>query len=130
MSRASGDAESLGPGKSGDSGAKFDCICARLLNVSADAGANLDHRLMHFRLHLLTQEHAALVHHLGYMRTELARDRIDDLKLFFDSKREVRHRESRIFELRISEFRNDTADRNPPTKLVGFRRDRPTQQQS
>ena len=80
----------------GDGAPELDDVGARLLNIRADAGADFDHRLMHLRLDLLAEDHPPLVDHLGDVRAQLARLRVDDLKLFFDSEREVRHRKLRF----------------------------------
>src|SRR6185436_11550094 len=77
--------------ETGDRAPELDEIGARFLNIRADAGADFDHRLMHLRLYLLAENHPALVHHLGDVRAQFPRLGVDDLKLFFDSKSEVRH---------------------------------------
>ena len=58
--------------------------CARLLDVAADAGADLDDRLVHLGLDALVQEDLALVEELLDVRAQLARLRIDDLELLLD----------------------------------------------
>src|SRR5216683_61738 len=61
----------------------------RLLNVLAHAGAYLNHRLDHLGLNLLAENHLAFVKKLRYVRAQLARLRIDDLKLLFDAECEL-----------------------------------------
>src|SRR6185503_8111640 len=98
--------------QTGDRAPELDDIQARFLNVRANTGADFDHRLMHLRLYLLAENHAALVHHLGDVRAQLARLGVDDLKLFFDSKSEVRHFNSRIANrgLQIDGLRSDLSN--------------------
>src|SRR5262245_50003580 len=70
----------------------------RLLDILANAGADLDLRLDHFRLDLFAQEHAALVENLRHVRPQLARLRIDDLKFLFDAEcKLIEHGFGRVF---------------------------------
>ena len=70
----------------GDDGAQPRDVGARLLNVAADAGADLDLRLDHLGLDLLAEQHLALFEHLRDVRAQLARLRVDDLKLLLDAE--------------------------------------------
>ena len=66
-------------------------LVSRLLNVLADAGADLDHRLVHLRLDALGQQRLALLHDLGVdVRAQVARLGIDGLVFLFDSDAEAR----------------------------------------
>src|ERR1051325_11821084 len=57
--------------------------------VFADSGAHFDHRLDHFGLDLLTEQHLAFFQDFRDMRTQLAATRINNLKLFFNTKCEL-----------------------------------------
>ena len=60
-------------------------IGRRFLDVRADAGADLDHRLVHLGLHLLLHPPLALVDDLGGdVRAQVERDGIDRLVFLFD----------------------------------------------
>src|SRR6185436_15974789 len=61
----------------------------RLLNVIANTGAYLDHRLDHFRLDLLAENHLAFFQKFGNVATQFARLRIYNLELFLDSQSEL-----------------------------------------
>src|ERR1700730_13239290 len=91
MSRRRGDAQTLAFSEGGHRPPKFYYVRARFLNVSADAGSNFNHRLVHLGFYLLAQDHLPFFYHLGYVRAQLTRHRVDNLKLFLDSKSEVRH---------------------------------------
>ena len=56
----------------------------------ADAGADLDDRLVHLRLDALLEEEPALLEDLLDVGAQLARLRIDDLELLLDAEREGR----------------------------------------
>ena len=58
------------------------------VDVGADRRADLDDRLVHLALDLVLQPLLAFGKHLGDVRLQLARLRIDDLKLFFDPEGE------------------------------------------
>ena len=60
-------------------------VGARFLNVMADAGADFNHRLNHLRLDLLAEKHLAFVQNLSHVGPQFARNRIDDLKFFFNA---------------------------------------------
>ncbi len=63
----------------------------RFLNVPADAGADFDHRLVHFRLDALGEQQLALLHDFGvYVRAQVPRDGIHGLIFFFDSNTQAR----------------------------------------
>src|SRR5580704_10929107 len=65
-------------------------LAARLLDVITNAGADLDHRLVHLRFYGFLQEHLALGDDLHIdMRTQIARFRIDGLIFFFDTDSEA-----------------------------------------
>ncbi len=65
-------------------------VVLRFLDVAADAGADLDHRLVHLGLHALVQEQLALLDDFGVdVRAQIARDRIDGLVFLFDPDGEV-----------------------------------------
>src|SRR5438132_539006 len=64
-------------------------VCASFLNILADSGTNFDLRLDHLGLDLLAEQHPPLIENLRHVRTQLARLRIDDLKLFFDTESEL-----------------------------------------
>src|SRR2546425_164749 len=72
-----------------DDAAQAGNIRARFLNVLADAGADLNHRLDHLRLDLLAEDHLAFFQEFRDVRTQLARFRINNLEFFFDSQREL-----------------------------------------
>src|SRR5581483_6973567 len=64
---------------------------ARLFDIAANAGPDLDHRLVHLRLHALGQQRPALFHDLLLdMRAQVARFRIDGLIFLFDADAEAR----------------------------------------
>ena len=61
-------------------------LLARFLDRVADPGADFDDRLMHLGFDGLMQQHFTLLDDLGGdMRTQIPRDRIDGLVLFFDT---------------------------------------------
>jgi hypothetical protein len=61
-------------------------VLLRLLNVLADASADLDDGLMHLGFDALFEAQLALRQHLGGdVRTQIPSFRIDGLVLFFDS---------------------------------------------
>src|SRR5947208_2582000 len=74
--------------QSGDDAAQARNVYARFLNVLADARANFDLRLNHFRLDLLAQDHLAFFEKLRDVRPQFATLRIDNLELFFDTQGE------------------------------------------
>src|SRR2546426_2637368 len=90
--------------EAGNNAAQARDIRARLLDVFADAGADLDHRLNHLGLDLLAQQHPAFVEELRDMRAQLTRLWIDDLKLFFNSECELAEH-NQIFASRCLEFK-------------------------
>ena len=58
----------------------------RFLDILADAGADFDHRLVHFRLDAFGEQQLALLHDLGMnVRAEVARHGIDGLVFLLDS---------------------------------------------
>ena len=81
--------ESLIAGEFGYRAAQLDDVGSGLLDILADTGADLDHRLVHFRFDLLAEQHAPLFKDLIDAGTQLPRIRIDDLKLLFDTYREL-----------------------------------------
>src|SRR6266404_1508883 len=89
MGRGSDDLQSALLRQRRDDGAQAGDVGASFLNVLADAGADLDLRLNHLRLDLLAENHLAFVEELRHVRTQLARLRIDDLKLFLNTKCEL-----------------------------------------
>ncbi len=91
MRRRRRDSQSLLRCKLGNHASEANDVGTSLLDVGADSGPDLDHRLMHLGLHLLPENHLALIDHFGDVRLQVARHRVDDLELFFDSQREVSH---------------------------------------
>ncbi len=73
----------------GDGAAQANDIGSTFFDVAADAGSNLDHRLVHFRLDLLAEDHPTLVEHFIHPGAQLTGVRVDDLKLFLDADREI-----------------------------------------
>ncbi len=59
-----------------------------LADVPADAGADLDDRLVHLGLDAFLQDQLALVEHLLDVRAQLPRLRIDDLEFLLDAEGE------------------------------------------
>src|SRR5207253_1683047 len=89
MSRGGNNLQSIFFGQRGDDATETADVRAGFLNVLADAGADFDLRLDHFRLDLLAKQHAAFFENLGDVRTQLARLWIDDLKFFFNTECEL-----------------------------------------
>src|SRR5215212_5559686 len=56
------------------------------LDIATNSRPHFHHRLDHLRLDLLAEQHLALFENLGHVRAQLARLRIDDLKLLFDAQ--------------------------------------------
>src|SRR5690349_8255577 len=89
MRRSGDDHEAVFPGEAGDDAAQARDVLAGFLDVATNASPDLDHRLNHFRLDLLAEQHLAFLEDLGDVRTQFARLRIDDLKFFLDAQREL-----------------------------------------
>src|ERR1043165_4014844 len=89
MRRSGNDYKPVLSCEAGDDAAQARDVFAGLLDVATNSGPDLDHRLNHFRLDLLAQQHLAFFEDLGDVRTEFARLRIDDLKFLFDAQREL-----------------------------------------
>ena len=68
MRRSGDDRHSLFPRKAGDYTSERRQILAGLLNIRADARADLDHRLDHLGLDLFAEEKFAFFEDLGNMR--------------------------------------------------------------
>ena len=70
---------------------QIDDVLARFLDVAADAGADLDHRLVHLGLDLLVQQPLAVRDQLGAdVRAQIECRGIDRLVFLFDAEREGR----------------------------------------
>src|SRR5581483_1722213 len=93
MSRSGSKDESIFPGQLVDCATQVCNVSPSFLYVFADAGSDLDHRLMHFGLDLLAQKHLTFFKNFIYARFQLARFGIDDLELFFnpDGKKRLAH---------------------------------------
>src|ERR1044072_6492226 len=89
MRRSRHDDEAVLPSEAGDDAAQTRDVGPRFLNVATNPRADFYHRLDHLGLDLLAEQHLALVENLGDVRTQLARLRINDLKLFFDAQCEL-----------------------------------------
>ena len=89
MRRSGCNPKSVLLGQRGNDTPQVRYISPRLLDVFADAGADLDHRLDHLGLDLFAENHLPFVEKLRNVRTQLARLRIDDLKLFFYAECEL-----------------------------------------
>ena len=64
-------------------------VFAGLVDVAADAGADLDDGGVHLGLDALLQAQLALRQHLGLdVRAQIARDRVDGLVFLFNAERE------------------------------------------
>jgi len=91
MGRSGRDAQAFSSGKVGYRAAQLDDIGARFLDIGANTCAHFDHRLVHLGLDLLAEHHDTFVYHLGYVRAQLPRHRVYDLKFFFNPERKIRH---------------------------------------
>src|SRR6476620_2739195 len=67
-------------------------LAPRFEDVAADRRADLDHRLVHLALDLVVQPLFTLGEELLNVGPQLARLRVDDLKLFLDAEGEGRLR--------------------------------------
>jgi hypothetical protein len=72
------------PCQPGNYAAQTGDVDPRLLDVFADAGADLNHRLNHLGLNLLAENHLPFLEKLGHMRPQLTSLRINNLKFFLD----------------------------------------------
>ena len=89
MGAGGGDHEAVFGGESHHETAQADELVARFLRRAAHLRADFHHRLVKLRLHLADRDVVAL-QHLGDVRPELARLRIDDLILLLDAERQRR----------------------------------------
>ena len=76
-------------GELADSLAQFQDTLARFFDIGTNAGADLDNGFVHLRLDVLLQHNLAFIEHLRNVGAQFARDRIDDLKFFFDADSEL-----------------------------------------
>ena len=87
MGARAGDPQSLGLEELGQGVSHLAELVARLVDVFADGGADLDHRLHHLALHLVAQLRCSRRQEGVDMRVELARG-VDDLVFLFDTDRQ------------------------------------------
>src|ERR1035437_1855614 len=103
MRVSSGEAQTVFARQSDDGAAKLTNFFARLLNVVANARADLDHALMHLGLYRFLELDLALSNDLGInVRAQIARHRIDGLILFLDTDGEAWAGHDRKLAQRIS----------------------------
>ena len=90
MRGGGGDEEAVFAREPDDGAAQFGDVAARFLDVVADAGADLDHGLVHFRFDVFLEEGFALFDDLELdVRPEVERLRVYGLILFFDPEGEA-----------------------------------------
>src|SRR4029077_15224500 len=80
------DLQSTATGEFGQSAAQLDHMSARAVDRIANLRAQLHHRLVHLGLDLLLENDFSTLENFVNMRTQLARFRIDDGKLLFDTE--------------------------------------------
>ena len=75
------DVQSCVPGEGGQLGPKLGDLFPRVRDISANVGAELDHRLVHLRLDALLQRYLAVIENLLDLRSQLAglRDRRSEI---------------------------------------------------
>src|SRR5258705_12042836 len=59
-------------------------VGSRFLDIATNPSADLNHRLNHLRLDLLSKQHFPLFENLSHMGSQLTSVRIYDLKFFFN----------------------------------------------
>ena len=89
MCAGSDNLQSLLAYKAGENATKICDIGAGFFYILADPSAHFDHRLDHFRFDLLAEQRLAFSENFGDMRPQLTGVRIDNLKLFFNTEREL-----------------------------------------
>ena len=89
MRRGRNDRHSLLLRQAGNYASKCRNVFAGFLNIGTNARSDLDHRLDHLWLYLFAEQKLAFFEDLGNMRFQLARFRVDDLKLLFDPESEL-----------------------------------------
>src|SRR5262249_45009884 len=111
-----GDAHSLPVRQTHDLGPHFPDVAAHVADVLADAGADLDDRLVHLGLDPLFERELPLSEQLLEVRAKLPCLRIDDLELFPDAESErgpFAHRRTRAW---AGWQANAGAPRRPPRR--------------
>ena len=89
MRRAGAEQQAVVLGERHHRAPQVEDVGARLFHVAADAGPDLDDRLVHLGLDALVELPLALGNDLGVdVRAEIKRDRIDRLVFLFDADRE------------------------------------------
>src|SRR5690242_1948494 len=89
MSTGSDNLQSLFAHQTRNDTAQVCDIGSSFFYVFADSGAHFDHRLDHFGLDLLTEQHLAFFQDFRDMRTQFVGMRINNLKLFFNTECEL-----------------------------------------
>ena len=84
-----GDAQAVLAGQVADDLAELRDFLAGLGDVLADAGADFDHRLVHFGFDPLAEDYLALVEHDRDVAAEFPGYGVDDLVLFLDPDGEL-----------------------------------------
>ncbi len=85
MSRRRSQPQAIFPGQSDHVAAQLLYFFLGVLNIAADRGSDLHHRLVHLSLDPLLQEQLALLDDLGVdVGAQIARDRINGLIFLFD----------------------------------------------
>jgi hypothetical protein len=81
-----GDLQPAAAGQFREFTPQFNHMRARVLDRIANLGAELDHRLVHLGFDLLLEQDFAALENLLNVRPQLARLRIDNRELFFDTE--------------------------------------------
>jgi hypothetical protein len=82
------DGQAVAPGQPGELAAQADDLAAGHLDVLADGGPDLDHRLVHLRLQLVLEQLPAGFQKLLDVGAQVPRLQVDELELLFDPQRE------------------------------------------